>query len=1426
MTSLSRKRSQPKDVASGKKSKTDTDFYDKQNLLCKLSTEAGLILKNGSQDNEISVPKVLFQKQLGTALKNYSENLLETVQTFTSNFEEYIDDTKRFHKSLMSCVLTLDGKSSQTDSVVRIFLGVDVIQSTLMSLLLDKLPEFMGDHDDYIFDNGQKVYVPRLLLSQYRFLDRIVDGQTLSQKLLDILSVCSLDVQKEIMACIPDIVDDSQHEQVARKLRDELLGNKDLTCPVIEALTYLNIMPDLVAEIRTSVLDILKSFSIPDLPVVIKFLLESVTAQDAAEVVNEIRSSIDFTTSSKLSSEKLARIKTGVKLTIEALKDKIQFKRFITEAWIKVLDAAKDTKPLDLFILLILSWLKNNKDRKSVESLFRNRIRSGNITQVGLEKAFSHHTEVLREYFPSIMSLASVFQRSPEPSICFIGCCMYKLAFSFFDSYCKQEVVKNLISHIGSGFAGEIEASLDILAELIQDQLPEMARFATFLKRVLDYLDHNNLSVVQIKKLYLMLAKLAFTSSQDGSYLQDDLHIIICKQLTSINPKYKRMGVMGALSIIHALAFSAESAGGAMGDNEYSEVVQLLELVQNNSNKDPETRALFLDGLAAVMATEKVYNKVMLWVANNMTQVFEENYIADTEEDAELTSRTSVPVDVMYGLNNEAESTVVLNLVPLLEQQLDDERLKRNNSSKSLLCLSPLFHLVTVCELKTSDNNLDNIDALLGCPVLMVKPEVCEEVKTMSAKEKDIVCSAIFYCINWFREVINSFAPMSNPEMKAKVIMRLKHVTELVLQLETCLSHHNNFQPPLAIFDEVASPVVVPSTAAPSTSTAGSKKKGRKNTKKGKKCPTEDVSNANDTTFTDILDKSQDTTLLAKTKKSIDMSAYRPFFRELNFKVFAILQAGVITRAALDSEMNTKTTEELQIGLPELVFLLEDLSLKLNHSLIATATKRRSFLHRSSAKNVGFAMLDQHTPKEIAEEMAKLLPCLCDHLEETYTFFKTQISNNDGLLDAPNRWSAKSVNMADCFHLLIQCIHCLFSWSGFQSESNKSLLEKCLKVMVKRISSSQNKNSFVSLQDSFGIVFQYFGVMVEACPGLETGATLIKLLMLLADKCQRDDVNDKLVSLAKMLLSRDWVGPDGQRLKGAKHNENLQVVIKCFIEYSDQSLEALEVLSVSGLAEMIRLEKDECLEEFGSLHRHSFPVYYKVILSELINIVKKIPAGRKTDSSTVQDDRLASWSTAVKVLQVATSLTKVFSARSNLAAALKYGRQFLECFLRQSMPLLDVIFRRRHTDVEKLLRTLQQSTRMLQHLCGHSKNVKDMSLTNQVPTLKRALETLIFRVKAMLILNNCQDAFWVGNLKNRNLKGDEISTQETVKDKVAPSGDGDGNEEEKDPDEAEEGDEDIGDVSDESEVEVSQEEEGDNQTTSTTSAGGSYSEIF
>ena len=48
--------------------------------------------------------------------------------------------------------------------------------------------------------------------------------------------------------------------------------------------------------------------------------------------------------------------------------------------------------------------------------------------------------------------------------------------------------------------------------------------------------------------------------------------------------------------------------------------------------------------------------------------------------------------------------------------------------------------------------------------------------------------------------------------------------------------------------------------------------------------------------------------------------------------------------------------------------------------------------------------------------------------------------------------------------------------------------------------------------------------------------------------------------------------------------------------------------------------------------------------------------------------------------------------------------------------------------------------------------VKDVTLTNQVPLMKKVLEQFVYRVKSMLAVNQCHEAFWLGNLKNRDIK--------------------------------------------------------------------------
>ena len=143
------------------------------------------------------------------------------------------------------------------------------------------------------------------------------------------------------------------------------------------------------------------------------------------------------------------------------------------------------------------------------------------------------------------------------------------------------------------------------------------------------------------------------------------------------------------------------------------------------------------------------------------------------------------------------------------------------------------------------------------------------------------------------------------------------------------------------------------------------------------------------------------------------------------------------------------------------------------------------------------------------------------------------------------------------------------------------------------------------------------------------------------------------------------------------------------------------------------------------------------------------------------------WSDAVDHLYSLVQVLKVAqgsSARPLILSVIKSGRQFLDHFLKHGMPMLDVLFRRRSEDCVTLLKNLQQSTRYLQHVCNHSKTSKDVSLTNHVPLLKRSLETFLFRVKLMLAHNNVAEVFWMGNLKNRDLKGEEIPDTETDED--------------------------------------------------------------
>ena len=104
----------------------------------------------------------------------------------------------------------------------------------------------------------------------------------------------------------------------------------------------------------------------------------------------------------------------------------------------------------------------------------------------------------------------------------------------------------------------------------------------------------------------------------------------------------------------------------------------------------------------------------------------------------------------------------------------------------------------------------------------------------------------------------------------------------------------------------------------------------------------------------------------------------------------------------------------------------------------------------------------------------------------------------------------------------------------------------------------------------------------------------------------------------------------------------------------------------------------------------------------------------------------------------------------------------MDHFLRHGMPLMDKVFNEMRNDCTALLKNMQLCTRYLQHVCSFSRGKSDAALAAHIPPLRKLLEQFVFRVKAMLALNNSLEAFWLGNLKNRDLAGKELNSSQIV----------------------------------------------------------------
>lgn len=226
-------KSEDKETSTGEASKTKKQQPSKkikkshasneveENVFVKLLKTSGLILKTGENQNQLVVDQIVFQKKLFQSLKKHP-SYPKVIEEFVSGLESHIEDHDTFRNCLLPCERLQDEElrcegstgTSYSKSLIKLLLGIDILQPAIIKTLFEKLPEFL-----FVKVNSDGISMPRLIISQLKWLDRVVDSKDLTAKVMQLIGIAPECLQHDFITSLPEILGDSQHADVGQELR-------------------------------------------------------------------------------------------------------------------------------------------------------------------------------------------------------------------------------------------------------------------------------------------------------------------------------------------------------------------------------------------------------------------------------------------------------------------------------------------------------------------------------------------------------------------------------------------------------------------------------------------------------------------------------------------------------------------------------------------------------------------------------------------------------------------------------------------------------------------------------------------------------------------------------------------------------------------------------------------------------------------------------------------------------------------------------------------------------------------------------------------------------------------------------------------------------------------------------------------------------
>ncbi|KAJ1507199.1 Fanconi anemia group D2 protein [Coelomomyces lativittatus] len=315
-------------------------------------------------------------------------------------------------------------------------------------------------------------------------------------------------------------------------------------------------------------------------------------------------------------------------------------------------------------------------------------------------------------------------------------------------------------------------------------------------------------------------------------------------------------------------------------------------------------------------------------------------------------------------------------------------------------------------------------------------------------------------------------------------------------------------------------------------------------------------------------------------------------------------------------------------------------------------------------------------------------------------------------------------------------------------------------------------------QDPFLLVFDFFSAFVPSAPSPSLAKLIFLFLLLLhARGCPGSistTTNSSALSSSSLIstssasvwdsrfhdIAADYLSqPCSSTL--SLRSDVLEFFLTQELRFSTQPLLRLREYT-NGLLLILDPSSAPTNTMYPLLTKATFSQFYKICFRRLSSLIStKIVSELDT---LIHDDLLSEplieyLSNITPIFVDLVQLTKLRDQKSMLQIALNEGSRFVSQYTLILFPAISKRFLKSPKLFLEWIKKMQPGTRQLQAICGYSKVSANPLLISQVPKTRKILESFLQAAKCLLIQHKCEDAWWIGSLKHRDMQGQVVSSQ-------------------------------------------------------------------